>query len=248
MSHDDFDFEPVRGLPALLPEGERLLWQGAPDWKSLAVRAYHVRKVAGYFLVLAAWRVGVGLNGGHTAAAIAVSCLFLLALGGVAVGVLSLLAYLNARSTVYSITSRRVLLRHGVAVPLTMNVPFTQIDNVAFKDFADGTGDIALTVPRQHRVGYLITWPHVRPGELTRPQPSLRALPDGHAAADILTKALAAAAGAEGVRADVQAAAPVPSGFRPLTTDPRSAAEQACEEQFKFSRHRIECFAEFNPH
>ena len=31
--HDDFDFEPVRGLPQVLPEGERLLWQGAPRWQ-----------------------------------------------------------------------------------------------------------------------------------------------------------------------------------------------------------------------
>ena len=28
--HDDFDFEPVRGLPQVLPKGERMLWQGAP--------------------------------------------------------------------------------------------------------------------------------------------------------------------------------------------------------------------------
>ena len=34
--HDDFDFEPVRGLPQLLPKGERMLWQGAPRWQDLA--------------------------------------------------------------------------------------------------------------------------------------------------------------------------------------------------------------------
>ena len=32
MSHDDFAFEPRRGLPAVLPDGERLLWQGSPRW------------------------------------------------------------------------------------------------------------------------------------------------------------------------------------------------------------------------
>jgi hypothetical protein len=117
-----------------------------------------------------------------------------------------------------------VLLRHGVAVPLTMDVPFTLVDNVAFSGFPNGTGDIAITVPPQHRVGYLITWPHVRPGEFTRPQPSFRALTDGHAAADILSKALAAQAGAEGMRADVQPDVPASEGFRPLTTAPRSAA------------------------
>lgn len=195
MSHDDFDFEPVRGLPALLPESEKLLWQGSPEWKSLAVRAYHIRKVAAYFLVLEAWRVGVGLNEGHTASAILVSCIFLTVLGAAAMGVLSLLAYLNARSTVYSITSRRVLVRHGVAVPLTMNVPFSRIDNASVKSFADDTGDIALKVSRHERVGYLITWPHVRPGQFTRPEPSLRALTDAYAAAEILAAALAAEAG-----------------------------------------------------
>ena len=31
----DVDFEPVPGLPAPLPAGETLLWQGAPDWRDL---------------------------------------------------------------------------------------------------------------------------------------------------------------------------------------------------------------------
>ena len=109
MSHDDFDFEPAPGLPAPLPAGENLLWQGSPEWRSLAVRAYHVRKVAIYFALLVLWRVAVGIGNGHTAWAIVASSAFLIALGGLAIGVLTLLAYLNARSTVYSITTRRVL-------------------------------------------------------------------------------------------------------------------------------------------
>jgi hypothetical protein len=93
---------------------------------------------------------------------------------------------------VYSITSRRVLLRHGIAVPLTMNVPYTLVDNAALKNFSDGTGDIALALSRRERVGYLITWPHVRPGRFARPEPSFRALSDAAAAARILGLALAA--------------------------------------------------------
>ena len=31
MDHDDFHFEPVRGLPEALPPGELILWQGSPD-------------------------------------------------------------------------------------------------------------------------------------------------------------------------------------------------------------------------
>ena len=45
----EHDSEPVRGLPAVLPEGERVLWQGAPNWRSLALNTYQVRTLAYYF-------------------------------------------------------------------------------------------------------------------------------------------------------------------------------------------------------
>jgi hypothetical protein len=195
MSHDDFDFEPVRGLPAMLPAGEHLLWQGSPNWRSLAVRAYHVRKVAIYFAALVGLRVYFGLRDGHGAIAIGLSCAFMLTLGGIAIGVLSLLAYCASRSTVYSITSRRLLLRHGIAVPMTMNIPFKMLESVDMKSFADGTGDIAITVPRDNRVGYIVTWPHLKPGHYAQPRPSLRALPDAVHAAHVLGAALAQTGG-----------------------------------------------------
>lgn len=223
MSHDDFDFEPIRGLPAELPKGEQLLWQGSPDWKSLAVRAYQVRKVAGYFAVLVTWRVGVGLYNGHTAADIGVSCLLLVTCGILAIGVLSLLAYLNARSTVYSITSKRVILRHGVAVPLTMTVPFRLIDSADFKIHGDKTGDIVFGLPLSERVGYLISWPHVRAGKITHTQPSFRSLADGQKAAQILSAALAAETGTQPGSMDLPAGTPA-GGQRPRVLEPVAAA------------------------
>ena len=195
MSHDDFDFEPIRGIPAVLPEGERLLWQGSPAWKSFALRAYHVRTVALYFLLLAGCRVAVGLVGSGRPADVLVSCVLLLIAGAVAIGLLSLLAYCSARSTVYTLTNRRVLLRHGVAVPMTLNIPLRLIDGAALKSFEDDTGDIALNLATGERIGYLITWPHLRPGRITRPQPSLRALAQPALAAELLSAALDAAAG-----------------------------------------------------
>ncbi len=46
---DDFAFEPIRGLPEMPPEGERILWQGSPDWRALAWRVFHIREVTFYF-------------------------------------------------------------------------------------------------------------------------------------------------------------------------------------------------------
>jgi Bacterial PH domain len=217
MSHDDFEFEPIRGLPAMLPPGETLLWQGSPQWKPLAVRAYHVRKVAIYFCALALWRIAVGIYNHHTPAAVAASCVFLLALGGLAIAVLSVLAYLNARSTVYSITTRRLLLRHGVAVPLTMNIPFTQIESADLRSFADGTGDLALRIARTQRIGYLITWPHLRPGHITRPAPCFRALSDAAHAARLLGAALTA-------ESNAAIGAPPANSARPSFTAQTAAA------------------------
>ena len=221
MSHDDFAFEPVRGLPAHLPKGEQLLWQGSPAWKSLALRAYHVRKVALYFLALLCWNVTYGLARAHPTRDILVSSALLIVSGVLACGVLSALAYFSSRSTVYSITSRRVMLRHGIAVPMTMNIPFKLIDGAALKVFSNHTGDIALAVPKDQRVGYLITWPHLRPGYLTRPQPSLRALNDAEHAAEILGAALALDAGAPATLATPTA---WPAGRVPDTRAPASPA------------------------
>ena len=42
------------GLPGPLPDGETLLWRGAPDWRVLARDTLHVRAMAVYFALIAA--------------------------------------------------------------------------------------------------------------------------------------------------------------------------------------------------
>ena len=59
MSDDDFNFEPIRGLPERLPEGEHILWQGSPAPARLAREALGLRWIAGYAALMAVWRVGV---------------------------------------------------------------------------------------------------------------------------------------------------------------------------------------------
>ncbi|MEM9472422.1 MAG: PH domain-containing protein, partial [Pseudomonadota bacterium] len=41
--HGDFAFEPIPGLPALPPAGEKILWQGRPSRNAMAVQFFHVR-------------------------------------------------------------------------------------------------------------------------------------------------------------------------------------------------------------
>ena len=47
----EHEFEAAHGLPEPLPRGEHILWQGSPDWRTLAVQVMHVRTQAFYFAV-----------------------------------------------------------------------------------------------------------------------------------------------------------------------------------------------------
>ena len=44
----EHEFEAAYGLPEPLPKGESILWQGAPDLADLAVRVFHLKKIAVY--------------------------------------------------------------------------------------------------------------------------------------------------------------------------------------------------------
>jgi hypothetical protein len=189
--HDDFDFEPVRGLPQLLPRGERMLWQGAPRWQDLAVHAFHARKVIWYFAALAVAQAAFGYAGGETLAHAVRPFQWLVPMGLVAAALLTCIAILSARTTVYTITSKRLVMRVGMALPVTINLPFSQIDGASLRLFANGSGDIPLKVNAKERVAYLLLWPHARPFHFAHPQPCLRCIADADNVAGLLASALA---------------------------------------------------------
>lgn len=192
--HDDFDFEPVRGLPQLLPKGERMLWQGAPRWQDLALHAFHARKVIWYFAAIALVQGTVRFAAGEGLVQSLSPAQWLLPLGFIAAALLTGLAYLSARTTVYTVTSKRLVMRIGMALPVTINLPFSQIDGASLRLFSNGAGDIPLRVTRKERLAYLLLWPHARPVHFTHPEPCLRCIPDADTVAGLLSAALAGTA------------------------------------------------------
>ncbi|MFN3867432.1 MAG: photosynthetic complex putative assembly protein PuhB [Hyphomicrobiaceae bacterium] len=191
---DEFEAEPIRGIPAKLPEGERILWQGAPDTGKLARRAFHAGPVAIYFGVLMAWSVVSGLADGAAAADIGWAIARLTVIAAAAVGVLVLLAWANHRTTVYTITSRRVVMRYGIALPMSVNLPFRYIASADLKSYSDGSGDLALSLEAERFLGFIHLWPHVRAWHLAKPQPTFRSIDDAAAVARILADAIQAEA------------------------------------------------------
>jgi Bacterial PH domain len=194
----DFDFEPIPGLPARLPEGERILWQGAPHWQRLSRDVYHVDKVATYFAALLGLRATIELSNGSTFAqmvmATAKAALWMVPLALAAVAILMLLAYLTQRTTIYTITNRRVVMRFGIALPMTINFPFRTIGSVSLRMRKEGFGDIPLALLGTDRVAYPILWPHARPWHVSRPEPMLRSVSDAARVGVILAEAISAAA------------------------------------------------------
>ncbi len=181
-----------------------MLWRGAPDARCRrAASAFHLRGIAIYFGVLATWRViGILYDGGSFLdAAAAVATFAVLAAG--ALSLLALIAWGVARTTVYTITNRRVVMRIGIALRWTFNLPYTQIDGAALRPYEDGTGDIPPAARRGHPPRLLRLWPHARPWHFTRPEPMLRCLPDAAATAQLLSEALAASLAIRSRRADL---------------------------------------------
>jgi hypothetical protein len=173
---NEHEHEPVWGLPEILPDGEHILWQGQPAWKQMALQVFHVRKVAIYFALLIAIHVGLQWSQGVAPAAIAQGSSWLLALGLSAIAILALLARLYSRTTIYTITNRRLVLRFGVAVPMMINIPWDKIDAVDLMQRGHDSGDILLTLGPQSKMSYWLLWPHAKPWNFSPVRPSLRAL------------------------------------------------------------------------
>jgi len=189
----EHEFEPVRGLPEPLPPGETILWQGGPRWTVLARQAFHATPIAIYFGVLLAWRALHAAQSGESWSQAAVPMALLALLAAVALGLLLLLAWFAGSTAMYTITTRRVVMRIGIVLTVSYNLPFRAIEAAGLRGNRDGTGNISLVLTPDNKIAWLNLWPHVRPWRVKRPEPVLRAIPDAARVADILAKAVAAA-------------------------------------------------------
>ena len=171
----------IAGLPGLLPPDERIVWQGSPDARSVARGMCHIRPVAAYVALVVPL---VGVVAGPAAA------VPLLVGGLLVLGFLWLLARIVARTTEYTLTTRRLVIRAGLALPATLSIPLHAIAGAAVTMHRDGTGDLPLTMHRAARVPLHRIWPHARPWRWVHPQPMLRGVPGAGVLAGVLARTL----------------------------------------------------------
>jgi Bacterial PH domain len=196
-------------LPADIPAGERILWHGRPQWFSMMRRAFRADYVAAYFGLMTIVNAAMASAAAGPEEA-AVSAAKTLGAGALALGLLALLAWLSSRTTLYVITSRRVTMKIGIALPVFFNLPFSSVSGACLRQYSDGTGEIALALGPGAHIAYLHLWPHAKPFRLARPEPALRSVPDSARVAEVLSRALIAASNESHVSA-AHPAAPYPT-------------------------------------
>jgi hypothetical protein len=179
----EYEGEPIEGLPEALPEGESLIWQGRPTVGAMLKRVFFVPQLAVYFGLLI---------GGHTIYRLTESVPMAQVLGtlvwqfGLAAIVLLLLVWLArayAKSILYTLTSGRLVIRSGVALPMMVNIPIEQIIAADLRVHRDGTGDILLRASADRQLYWVLLWPNVSAWYSRPVRPCLRGLSHPHLAA-----------------------------------------------------------------
>ena len=176
-----------------LAPGEEAIWRGGPDWRPIAARVFHARVVAAYFLALtAADLTGAWLRGMTADAGLQAAVPGMLT-GMATLLILTVLAWATARTTRYTVTTRRVVMQFGIGLPATLTLPLPRIAEASVRIHADHAGDIALRLYPGERVGIVKLWPHARPWRVANAQPMLRCVPQAAMVAAPLCRALAEA-------------------------------------------------------
>ena len=175
---------------AMMP-GERVLWEGRPGWRALARDVLHIHWVALYLAAMLIWGAASDRANGAGPVDTFLAELPLFLLGLAVLGACAGFAMACARTTRYTVTTERCILRYGVALTGTLSLPLRRVASIAVAAAEDGTADILLALKPGPGVRFLKAWPHVRPWRFSRPQPMLRCVSDGVAVAALLSQAAA---------------------------------------------------------
>jgi hypothetical protein len=174
----EHEFEPQFGLPERLPFDEHIIWQGSPDLGTLASSAFHFKKLAVYFLLLIVACAWPALEAGAGVVAVLQAIKWIVPLTLLGLAAVWIRAYMTVRTTVYTLTNKRVVMRLGIVLTVTFNLPLKQIVASDVRLLEGSFGDVTLSLQGSDRIAWIHLWPSVRSWRITKPEPTLRAIPD----------------------------------------------------------------------
>ena len=174
----EHELEPQYGLPELLPQDERIVWQGSPLAREVFQTVFHGRVLLAYFLAMLGLRLILSPTGDEAVGASAAAAAGMVVVFGVALALFWGMAWLTAKTTVYTFTTKRLIMRIGIVLNVTFNIPWTRIAAADLRVRKNGAGDIAFRLVPEDKIAYLHLWPHARPWRFEHPEPMLRGLPE----------------------------------------------------------------------
>lgn len=188
----EHDIEPVPGLPGRLPDGEFIVWQGQPVFKIVMTRLLRARWIAIYFAIAALWSVAVGINNSEGAWQLLGRLSFISVAAIIVFGLMALYARAVAKTSLYTLTNKRIVMRVGIALSASFNLPFKQISGADFRVGKDGSGDVALALKSGHNLSGAVFFPHQRGGLWRKLSPQMICLFDAKSVAEKLAQQLRA--------------------------------------------------------
>ena len=179
------------GEVSRLPAGERVLWTGAPDQRSLA--RYFLRERWLLAFVALSFSLGAAEALQHADGAIprligVATLSAVMAL--IAIVSIRVLAWQMAKTSKYVITDRRMFFNIGIVLRADANIPYSSIETVDLQRRADGSADLMVTLTDEQEIPWLLLFPHMTWRGSRRGRPTFRALRNPQAAADAVVGAL----------------------------------------------------------
>ena len=171
-----------------LPNGEQLIWQGQPERHALATRAMYLKYIAFYLAALIAARTGYLVVDGEPVATWSGMLIWQMLASAFVMLLIVGLAAVYSRTTRYSLTNERLIIKTGAAITIHINLPLQQIIGADLREYSDDTGDITLQVSQADKLYWLLMWPNVRSWWIRPLRPVLRGLRDAQAVAHLLVK------------------------------------------------------------
>ena len=174
-----------------LPPGERVLWSGAPDQKSLA--RYFLRERWVLAFVVFSFGLGVADAMSHSTnvipRVIGVGALSLI-MAAIAIISIRLFAWRLAKTSSYVITDRRVYFNIGIVLRADANVPYSHVEGMDLLRRSDGSADLMVTLSDEQEIPWLLLFPHMTWRGSRRGRPTFRALRNPDVAAEAVVSAL----------------------------------------------------------
>ena len=187
------------GEPAMLrlAAGERIIWCGAPAWRAVAKHLFRVPWVAAYFTGLTLVDMAITRTSEGTGWPVVYGAAPTVISGGGCVAILLTLSWAVQRTTRYVLTTERIVMQFGIALPATLSIPLHKVSGCSVRVRRDHVGDLGIALKEHGKLSMAKLWPHARPWRRRAPEPMLRDIPRAGEVAPLLCRALAAAQEAE---------------------------------------------------